>query len=302
MSRMPFNRLLETWLSEVPQTAPRELLESVLVSVPTVNQRRRRFGAVGRFLMTSMQLRAAATLAAVAVVVAVGLAVVNNRPNVAGPNASPSSTPSASPAGASPVARPSSRVPGAIVAVSGEDLGPGQRYSTERFQPPFTVAGHSNWQFAVDGATFAWFEYVSATPGMGAIVTPQMVFAVGGAAEPVPDDLVAWLQARTDLDLQAPQSISLGGRPATLIEGTVNATRKFNTGGALNIACPKATCDFESGGSLGFDPNSDHFELVVIDVDGTPVMISVSAAAANWSMVATDLDAFIRSFEFPAPG
>jgi len=234
-------------------------------------------------------------VATIAVVVVAGLAILGSRPSVGGPAATP--TPSPTQAAAASTPQPTSRAAGAILAPDGTDLVAGTRYSTGHFVPVFTFAGQEGWRYLADGQTYAWFEH--ALSGIGSIVVPRMLFAVGGATEAVPADLVAWFQARTDLDLQPPKAITLGGRPATLLEGVVNATAVANGGGAINIACPKAVCAFEDGGSLGVDPDS-HFEIVVVDVDGQPVIIAVGTRAAPWSEVASNYDAFIRSFEFPA--
>ena len=64
MNRQPFERDLRTFVSDVPEVAPRDLLESVLIELPTVSQRRRRFGVGRRFPKMSMPLRALATVAA----------------------------------------------------------------------------------------------------------------------------------------------------------------------------------------------------------------------------------------------
>ena len=54
MNRQPFERDLRTFVSDVPEVAPRDLLESVLIELPTVSQRRRRFGVGRRFPKMSM--------------------------------------------------------------------------------------------------------------------------------------------------------------------------------------------------------------------------------------------------------
>jgi len=89
MNRQPFERLLRNFVSDVPEVAPRDLLESVLLQLPSTNQRRRRFGVVGRFPDMLTPLRTVAVAAAVLVIAVAGYSVLGNRPSVGGPSPSP---------------------------------------------------------------------------------------------------------------------------------------------------------------------------------------------------------------------
>lgn len=121
------------------------------------------------------------------------------------------------------------------------------------------------------------------------------VFDDTGTLVALPSDLVAWLQARGDLDITGSSPIQLGSVSGTLIEGTVRA----NSAGYVNVFCPENVgCAFESGGSSGFDPGQ-RFEIVVVTVNGKTVVGSGGATPAEWPTVGVDFDAFLRLMRFP---
>ena len=57
------------------------------------------------------------------------------------------------------------------------------------------------------------------------VVRPGTVFNETGAGEAVPDDLAAWVEARTDLRISSSTPVTLGAVQGTLIEATVAVLR-----------------------------------------------------------------------------
>jgi hypothetical protein len=298
MNRQPFERLLRTFVSDVPEAAPRDLLESVLIQLPTTNQRRRRFGIVGRFPDMLTPLRTVALAAAALVIALAGYSVLGNRPSVGGPSPTPTIAPSPTVA-PSPTIGPSPRISGATVVADGSSLSAGTTYVMANFEPPFTFTGVDGIVFEVDAPTYAWLVHATSQQPLLAVVSVGSVFDGTGTLVPLPTDLVAWLQARSDLDITGSSPIQLGSVSGTLIEGTVSATAHENSAGHVNVFCPeKVGCDFESGGSSGFDPGQ-RFEIVVVTVNGKQIVASGGATAAEWPTVGVDFDAFLRSMAFP---
>jgi hypothetical protein len=89
-----FEQRLEAWLEEGPASAPPDLLDQVLVSVPPDSPRRRRFGAARRLSVLSSTARFGAAVAAVLVIGVVGFSLIMSKaPSIGGVGATP--TPSA---------------------------------------------------------------------------------------------------------------------------------------------------------------------------------------------------------------
>ena len=89
-----FEQRLEAWLEEGPASAPPDLLDQVLVSVPPDSPRRRRFGAARRLFVLSSTFRFGAAVAAVLVIGVVGFSLMLSKaPPIGGVGGTP--TPSA---------------------------------------------------------------------------------------------------------------------------------------------------------------------------------------------------------------
>ena len=302
MTRQPFERILKSFVADVPEVAPRELLESVLIDLPSVKQRRRRFGVGRRFRDMSTPLRVLATTAAVLVVAVVAYTLL---PRPAGVGSSPTPTPVLSPSptrtpSASPTPAPSPRIAGATVIGDGTPFAQGVNYVLADFEQPFKLSGSPQLLFLADGPRYAWFGATSSGSELSALA-PGSAFDENGTTVELPTDLVAWIEARTDLDVTSTTPVELGSASGTLIEATVHADAHVNGGGAVNLFCPGpvARCFFEEGGSLGYQPG-DHLLLLVTSVKGTPVVAHAAVPPAEWDRLRTDIDAFLRSIEFPA--
>lgn len=297
MNRLPFERILRAFVSDVPEVAPRDLLESVLIELPSVKQNRRRFGVGRRFTRMSTPVRAVVAAVAVLVVALAGYALLPRSSGVGSgppPTASPSPSPSASPS-----AGPSARVAGATVIGDGAAFEAGVRYVTSRFDPPFTFAGSPKLVFLVDGPRYAWFSATTQATDLG-VVAPGSAFDETGATVALPPDIVAWLQARSDLDVVSTIPVELGSGTGTIVEAKVHADAHVNEGGAVNLFCPGpvANCAFEEGGSLGYAAGN-HLLVLVTSAPGTPIVAAATAPEASWAEIAGDAEAFLRSIEFP---
>jgi hypothetical protein len=89
-----FEQRLEAWLEEGPASAPPDLLDQVLVSVPPDSPRRRRFGAARRLSVLSSTARFVAAVAAVLVIGVVGFSLMMSKaPSIGGVGATPTPSP-----------------------------------------------------------------------------------------------------------------------------------------------------------------------------------------------------------------
>ena len=287
-----FDQVLEAWLDDGPEVAPRDLFEAVLASIP-LRRRRRRLPALGRRVgALSTPLRLAAGIAAAVVIGAVVFSVAGFRDaQIGGPNPTPTASPSAT-----------SRISGAVQVADGAVLKAGTTYTLTSFTPAFTFTGQEGWTLkGSDPSSAAFWVGSDITQGLFMVERPAQVLEVGGAAAPVPPNLVTWLQARSDLVLARPTNVTVGGFAGQLLDGTVRAGAQVNRGNALNIACfAGPVCDTEGTYGLGF-AYDNHFQLVVVSVRGQTLLVDMTADAASWDAARPHLGAFLTSFVFPPP-
>ena len=293
-----FDQVLEDWLEEGPEVAPRELFEAVLVTIP-MNRRRRRVRAIERRirdLSTPVRL-AAGIAAAVLLVVAFSVTGFRGDSSIGGPTPTPAPIPSVS---ASP--SPTSRIPGTVQIVAGAVLKAGTKYTLTSFTPAFTFVGQDGWTLkGSDPSSAAFWVGNDIAQGLFMVERPAQVLEVGGAVAPVPSNLVSWLQARSDLVLAKPSQITVGGFDGQLLDGTVRVGAQVNLGNAINIACFEGSeCDPNTSTGLGFAADN-HFQLVVVSVRGQTLLFDMTANATAWDAVRPHLEAFLRGFAFPLP-
>lgn len=302
MNRQPFERDLRTFVSDVPEVAPRDLLESVLTEFPTVPQRRRRFGVGRRFPKMSTPLRALATVAAVLVVALAAYTIIPRASNVgSGPGPSPSASSTATPSPVtSAVPTPTPRIAGAVTVSDGAALDSGVRYVAPDFEPLFTFTGSPKLIYYVDGPRHAFFGGTTPSTDLG-VVDAGSAFDESGKTIELPTDVTAWVSARTDLDVVSTTPVELGATKATVIEAKVHSDAHTNAAGAINLFCPGAVdkCDFEEGGSIGYVPGN-HVLVMVVPIAGKTVIAMATAPEASWSLIGADAQAFLRSMEFPS--
>ena len=302
MNRQPFERDLRTFVSDVPEVAPRDLLESVLIELPTVPQRRRRFGVGRRFPKMSTPLRAFAAVAAVLVVALAAYTIMPKPSGVgSGPSPSPSASSTATPSAVeSSTPTPTPRVAGAVTVSDGATLESGVRYVAPDFEPMFTFTGSPKLIYLVDGPRHAFFSATTQSTDLG-VVNAGSAFDERGTTIELPSDIPAWIRGRSDLDVLSTTPVELGAISATLIEAKVHADAHTNGAGAINVFCPGAIdkCDYEEGGSVGYIPGN-HVLLLVAPVAGTTVVGVATAPEASWTLIGADAEAFMRSVEFPS--
>lgn len=297
--RDPFDQLLAAWVEDGPRSAPPGLLGELLVAFPARSQRRPLFGGLRGLSGVPRPGRLATAAAGVAIVGVVGLAILGSRNQpVAGPGGGP--TPSASPV---PTASPtpfciggkatpsaSSRIPGAVLIDPGNVLLPGIDYTTPTFTPAFTLRAPDCLDLRAESDTTAFFS------GQGTffILRPNGVWDDGSKSfHALPQDLVRWLEARSDFMLAAPIGVVVGGYAGTLLDGSV-------TPGADTVA-GYVLLSGSQGDLTGLSPR-DHFELVVLEVRGQQLLIGLSAPAQSWTGVEPQLRALLASLTFPATG
>ena len=303
-----FQRAVRDWLDDGSDRTPRSTIDAVLLAVRTTPQQRDLPVPWRNFQMSNPFRLAAAVIA----VVAVGL-VALNLPRITGiggpttapptPSQAPHGTPSAAPSArlsqaptASPA--PTSRVSGSVQIGAGP-VPADAMTTTTLFNPAFTFTAGSGWNLDAEGPTRAWFSHNGRSGFM--IVQPAQVIEVGGSVAKAPTDLVAWLQARADLQLAAPTAITLGGFDGTLLEGSVRPGAFVNGGAAINIACSaERPCNFEYGDEFGVGRN-DHFQFVVVSVRGSTLLLGIATGDGFWDDERPTLEAFLHSIEFPDP-
>ena len=293
-----FDSRIADWLEDDPVDAPGAVLESILAAIPSIPQRRRS-RLPWRYPPMSTPLRFA--LAGLGAVILVGAAISllkGPTGQVGGGGSSPEATVAPSPT-PTPTPIPTSRVSGAVQIHEGQAVPASGTITTSVFNPPFTIAGVPSLHFDGEGPGRAWFSYASNAGLM--LVNPVQVIEVGGTVAPVPVDLAAWLQARSDLTISRTTTIDLGGITGTLLEGAVRAGAQVNRGNAINIACAgDRACAFENGDEFGMGA-TDHFEFVVVVVRGQTLLLGITAAAdvGAWTTNRAGLEAVLSSIRFP---
>ena len=309
-----FEQLLDAWLEEGPDVAPRQVIEIVLATAHTRRQQRRGFGVARRFRMFGAPLRAAAVAAAI-VVGLVGLVIFTSgdRSKVVvspPPSLPPQQTPAAvSPSAAaspSPLASPSALA--GVVIQTGGSLSDGVIYTVPSFTPTFTFVGQADWraEIADPSSTIITVEGAGRDGGSIQIMRPAGVrqpgAADGSVADPVPADLVAWLKGRSDVTFGKPTAITIGGIKGTRLVGSVkreawNPDRQY-----ITIACEDGFpyCNTaESGGLILISEPGNTNEVVVLSVSGQQLLIGLTASKDSWPGARPQLEAFLTGLRFP---
>jgi len=116
--------------------------------------------------------------------------------------------------------------------------------------------------------------------------------AGAGAADsysPWPKDLYAWLKSRSEFKPQAPQAITVGGRPATQIDADVSVP----AGTHIELVCSK-------GSNCWLLDHNDRWRFVELkNPDGTGVVwITNGIAAPAFDAYAQALDQLLGTVQF----
>lgn len=323
---LDIERILDIWFEDGPLTIAERVVDDALRTVGRTEQQRG-WRSIVRVPARPMSLGLAAYVAlvlALALGAAVVAAIVGGRvfvpapvttasPPPPSPVASAAVRPSATPAlGVSKPPRPV----GATLLLMGSPMTAGQTYTTLSFEPAFTIAGADGWQVPLpapgagrlEGPAHAYFfgRQPSGNPLLMpslSIIRPAQVITEGGAAtEQSPADLLAWLQARTDLSLGESRQVRIGELTGTAVEGTVRTGAATNSVGAINLVCSSdnAPCGWTNGEEVGVGPGQ-RFRFVSLDVRGQTVLLVAADDARAWNADLPTIERLMNSLTFPSP-
>ncbi len=226
----------------------------------------------------------------------------------AGASSSPSPTPAPAP---TPTRAPSFDFGGATALTGGTHLKletkAGLTYYTDRFAIPFTIRPGAGWWVANNIPTLTSFERGPESPEGDPVylvqfVVPTEVVLPGNAGLiPAPVDLLGWLQARPDLVLSSPTSVTVAGIQGSMVEGGLRAGAALNPEGVVNLICGELSeCGWEGGQLIGVGP-SGFYEFVLIEIRRTQVIIALSGPGAEAATTQKAFDDFLSTFALPAP-
>jgi hypothetical protein len=301
-----FDRLARAWLELMPDEAPDRVIADVLQAVDSTPQMRRPIGAPFR---RSFQMNRFSFIAAAAALVIVGLVGLSLAGGTPGPTVG-ASTPASPPPSQGPGTSPSPQIVAGATAIADNGLlASGSTYTVAAFTPAFTFKGQDGWlvwatdsdevQVLVDSVGNKENGQFTVMR-VGQVLEPGG--AVGGAAAPLPADIIAWFQARPDLILEAPSAIKVSGIDGTLLRGSVRPEAINPMAGRLEVACeagvPACTADnLRSALTLW----AGGFEVIALKVQGQQILIAFSAQAASWDTIRPQLEAFLAGITFVSP-
>jgi hypothetical protein len=307
-----FEDLLGAWLDEGPEVAPRQLFETVLSTAPTRRQQRRGFGAARRFTMFGAPVRAAA-IVAVLITGLIGLALLgvgdrthvgpvvpSSPPQLSSPTVSSATLPSPSiTASASPFAN-------AEMLAAGGRLRDGATYTIPGFTPPFTIVGQVGWnaEVAESSSTVITADGGGRDGGSIQILRPGTIrepgALPGSQGDPVPSDLAAWLEGRSDLTLRPPAAITIDGITGIRLIGSVKREAWDKDHQFITIACEDGApkCSAARSGLIVISEPGSTNELIVLNVHGQQLLIGLTSGTDMWPIVRPRLEAFLMSLKF----
>ncbi len=232
-----FDQRIADWLEDDPDSAPSNVLQTVLAAYPSIPQRRRwrypwRLPTVNRFAL----IAAAAVIALLAVIV-VALPHGGGGPGGPVPTASPSPSPSTSPT-ASP--SPTATVASVALGAEGTDMLPGTY--TPLFQPAFnfTVTNEIvtdcppsvQCSWPIDKNEAGWVDIEFGTEQSSEFMAIRLDKVIDPAApanliDP-PADLAAWMGSLPGTAvLGAPKPVLIGGLPASQFDEKTPGEMQF---------------------------------------------------------------------------
>ena len=287
-------RIVRSWLEEGVTELPDRVLDSVLDRLPTTHQRRVTWWPVRRISTMNQAMRIALAAAAVVAVALVGLTIFRGT-NVGGPGLSaPDATPS-------PTPQPQSLVDGPLAAGT---------YETTPFPPPddaiqftFTVPG--GWSADLRGpAVYPSTGDGTSGPAGAGMVLLQVVGLYadpchGNTGEPdvqvgpTVDDLAAALANHNAYESTTTTDVVMDGYAGKQIELLLPSDIDF------------ATCD---GGQFWVWDSAPYaqgpgnrWNLRILDVEGTRVVILAEDFADTPAGIQTELDAIVDSIRIDGP-
>ena len=323
---LDIERVLDIWFEDGPLTVAERVVDDALAAVERTDQQRGWRSALRVPVRPTGSRWAAYALlvAALAVGLALVIGLLAGRSVFVAPTNPPPAPPTPVATAAAAAASPSSvlraskppRPAGADLLLMGNPMTSGRTYTTLSFDPAFTIGGADGWLIPLpapgagrlEGPAHAYFFSRQPTgnpflmPAV-AMIRPSRVITEGGAStEPAPADVVAWLQARTDLDLAKPFQVTIGGVTGTAIEGTVRHGATTNSSHAINLLCSvdNARCGWTNGEEVGVGPG-ERFRFVVLDVRGQAVVLVAGDSVDSWSHDLPELERVMNSLSFPSP-
>lgn len=272
------DQLLDRWMDDGPTVVADRVVAAALAEIPTTRQR-------GAFLAPLenliMRMQPIAPFIGVAAAIVVALAIftaLGDRSRVGDPEPTPSPSPAASPS------------PTATVVTS------------EAFSVPLSLELPSGWQVREAAALFSAFRPAPQPEQLFERIVfadpDAMRVAEASGAQPWPDDLHAWLEGRPEFEPSEPQAISVGGRPATLIESVAiyepTATRP--TFPIIQIGPPDPITE---GTLLAFTEGSVTWRLIEVDLgDGSEVVIAYLRPTETFDAWAAEVEQILDTVRF----
>ena len=291
-------RIVRSWLEDGVTTLPDRVLDAVLDQVPATPQRRPWWPA-RRFPSMFTPVRISLAAAAVVVIAVLGINLLTKTPGVGAPS-SPTPVPGSS--ALSGAACPSV----ALLPQVNVSLGGSMELCAENSTADFNwvwFRGQPGWTLnATDSGSVAYSLAGDSTAGFIEVIRPGSIVEMNGTSSPVPDDLMAWLQARPDLALGASTPLTVGSGSGAIAEGTVRAGSHVTSRGVVTIACQAglAPCTFDNPSALGVAANA-HFELAVLKDGSQQFLVELSADASSWATAKSKLEGLLAVMTFPHP-
>jgi hypothetical protein len=295
-------RIVRSWLEEGRTALPDYILDAVLDQVPATRQRRSWWPA-WRFADMNTYAKLAIGVAAVVVVLILGINLLPVRDGGAGggPVTSPSPSPSLSPS-------PSPDVPAASPrpAVNGTTLESGTyRLAEPAFtRVPFTFTVPDGWR-REEGNFISKGPLTDAFEGDGVTMAPWIVTHVYGdpcqwegtlRETSTVDELTAALAEQPGHTTTGPTATTVGGRPATQFEFSVPADFDAGTcqSGLIRL-WPDAGPDERYGWPIAVGQT---VTVYVVDVDGQAQLIVTGRTATSSAADVAELSQVVDSIQF----
>lgn len=185
--------VLDGWLAEGPTVAPDRVIGAALAEVPLTRQARRLPAPLEDILMRMQPFAPIAAAAAVGAIALLLLYTALGSPSDVGEDA-PSATASPTPTA----------------------------HRTEEFVIDLTMQLPAGWEFREAPAFASAFRPAPQPEQLFERIViadaAQMTVSEPSGAQPWPDDLFAWLSEQSEFEPSQPESTSLAGFPATIID------------------------------------------------------------------------------------
>ena len=160
-------------------------------------------------------------------------------------------------------------------------------FTSETFSVPLALTLIGGWVVEGDHASDIDLQRGAQDAGISSITSATV--ASTGPDIPWPDDLFAWLDSRPEFTPSAPRQVTIGGRPATLIDA--DATVPAGTRIEMICAEPRHSCWLVDA------PQSWRF-IEVRNADGSGIVVITNSALGGLADYASALDDLLATLEF----